>query len=93
MHGLVANHLLENEGLMILEKAVPPKLFNKAKRIALVVDLEWLSRIDEWRKRYGWPPPTLSDSVRQLVDQALEANGIKPKKIEPSGDKPKKVRK
>ena len=42
----MANHLLENEGLMILEKDVPPKLFNKAKRIALVVDLEWLSRID-----------------------------------------------
>ena len=61
---------------MILEKDVPPKLFNKAKRIALVVDLEWLSRIDEWRKRHGWPPPTVSDSVRQLVDQALELHRL-----------------
>jgi len=75
---------------MNLEKALPPKLFNKAKRIALVVDLEWLSRVDEWRKRHGWPPPTVSDSVRQLVDQALEANGIKPNKIEANGDKPAK---
>jgi hypothetical protein len=82
---------------MILGKAVPPKLFNKAKRIALVVDLEWLARIDEFRKRHGWPPPTVSDSVRQLVDIGLDAlaNGYKPKpkKIEPNGDKPKPKRK
>jgi hypothetical protein len=80
---------------MILEKALPPKLFNRAKRIALVVDLEWLSRIDEWRKRHGWPPPTVSDSVRQLVDIGLDAlaNGYKPKKIEPNGDKPAKPKK
>lgn len=80
---------------MSLGKAVPPKLFNKAKRIALVADLEWLSRIDEWRKRHGWPPPTVSDSVRQLVDIGLDAiaDGYKPKKIEPSHDKPKPKKK
>lgn len=80
---------------MILEKDVPPKLFNKAKRIALVVDLEWLARIDEYRKRHGWPPPTVSDSVRQLVDIGLAAlaDGYKPKppeKSAPNGDKSKK---
>jgi hypothetical protein len=71
-HGLVANHLLKNEGLMILEKAVPPKLANETKRIALVVDKEWLKRIGEWRRLQD-DFPTLSDSIRRLVDQALEA--------------------
>jgi hypothetical protein len=69
-------------GFMILGKGMPPKLANETKRIALVVDSEWLKRIAEWRKlQEGFP--TLSDSVRQLVDIGLKAEASdkpKPKK-------------
>lgn len=57
---------------MILDKGMPPKLANETKRIALVVDKEWLKRIAEWRKlQDGFP--TLSDSIRQLVEIGLKA--------------------
>jgi hypothetical protein len=75
---------------MILEQRMPPKLANETKRIALVVDAEWLKRIAGWRKlQEGFP--TLSDSVRQLVDIGLDAlaDGYKPKKTDAGTDKPK----
>jgi hypothetical protein len=71
---------------MILDKAVPPKLANETKRIALVVDAEWLKRIAVWRRQQE-DFPTLSDAIRRLVDQALDAP--KPRKSAPNGKKPK----
>lgn len=61
---------------------VVPRLAAHTQKINLLADKEWLSLIDEYRKRQGFPTPTRSDSIRRLVDQALEANGIrhKPKK-------------
>ena len=70
---------------MILDKGMPPKLANETKRIALVVDSEWLKRIAAWRRQQE-DFPTLSDAIRRLVDQGLDA----PSKV---GDKPKKARK
>jgi metal-responsive CopG/Arc/MetJ family transcriptional regulator len=64
--------------------ALPPKLADETQRINLIADRKWLDKIDEWRKRQGWPAPTRSDAIRRLVDQALDA---------PKGDKPKKPKK
>jgi hypothetical protein len=66
------------------------KLFANSQKINLLADKVWLGRIDEYRKREGFPTPTRSDVIRVLVTQALEAHGIKPKKIEPDGDRPKR---
>jgi hypothetical protein len=81
-HGLEANYLLKNEGLMMLGQRMPPKLFKDAKRIALVVDAEWLKKIASWRRHQSDPMPTTSDAIRQLVEIAFEAiaSGYKPKK-------------
>jgi hypothetical protein len=70
---------------MILDKGMPPKLANETKRIALVVDSEWLKRIGVWRRQQD-DFPTLSDAIRRLVDHGLDAPSN-------AGDKPKKVRK
>jgi hypothetical protein len=40
---------------MILEQRMPPKLANETKRIALVVDAEWLKRIAIWRRQQPDP--------------------------------------
>jgi hypothetical protein len=56
---------------MIPERRMPPKLANETKRIALVVDKEWLKRIADWR-RLQPEMPTTSDAIRKLVDWALD---------------------
>jgi hypothetical protein len=61
------------------------KLAENTKKIALVVDDAWLQRIADWR-RLQPEMPTMSDAIRRLVDQALDA-------ADTSGAKPKKVRK
>ncbi len=71
---------------MILEKALPPKLANETKRIALVVDKEWLKRIAEWR-RLQPEMPTTSDAIRKLVDWAIDMQSKE------NGDKPPKAKK
>jgi hypothetical protein len=67
---------------MILEKAVPPKLANETRRIALVVDAEWLKRIAIWRRQQPDPLPTMSDAIRRLVSDQLDA-------LSKASDKPK----
>jgi hypothetical protein len=84
-HGHQTNNCLRKEGSMIPEKRMPPKLFSKAKRIALVVSEDWLRKVGDWR-RVQPDFPTLSDAIRRLVDQALDT----PKGDKPSKSKPKK---
>lgn len=64
------------------KREVVPRLAAHTQKINLLADKDWLNLIDEYRKRQGFPTPTRSDAIRRLVDQALEANGIrhKPKK-------------
>jgi len=59
---------------------MPPKLANGVRRIAMVAPLEWLRRIDAWR-RHQPDMPNLSEAIRRLVETALdaEAKGGKPK--------------
>jgi hypothetical protein len=64
-------------------REVVPKLATHTQKINLLADKDWLDLIDEYRKRQGFPTPTRSDAIRRLVDQALEANGIKHKPKKP----------
>jgi metal-responsive CopG/Arc/MetJ family transcriptional regulator len=66
-------------------REVVPKLAAHTQKINLLADKDWLDLIDEYRKRQGFPTPTRSDAIRRLVDQALEANGIKHKPKKPKG--------
>lgn len=72
---------------MIQEKWMPPKLANETKRIALVVDKEWLRRIASWR-RLQEDMPTMSDAIRRLVDQALDAQNKASDKPKPKKGRP-----
>jgi hypothetical protein len=58
---------------------VVQKLAAHTQKISLLADKDWLALIDEYRKRQGFPTPTRSDTIRRLVDPALEVNSIKPK--------------
>jgi hypothetical protein len=63
------------------QREVVSKLAAHTQKINLLADKDWLDLIDEYRKRQGFPTPTRSDAIRRLVDQALEANGIKHKAL------------
>jgi hypothetical protein len=70
---------------MIQEKPVPPRIANEVQRIALVVPKELLKRIGAWRKRQE-DFPTLSDAVRRLITDQLDA-------LDKASDKPKPLKK
>jgi hypothetical protein len=59
-------------------------MFAKSKRIAIVVSEDWLQRVGTWRKQQA-DFPTLSDAIRKLVDQALDARADKPKPSKAKG--------
>ena len=62
-------------------RKVPPKLgAGKSKKINLVAEEAWLTKLDNWCKQQGWPVPTRSDAIRTLVERAIDADGLKPKK-------------
>jgi hypothetical protein len=50
----------------------------ETKRIALYAPAEWLKKINDWRRQQPDPIPNLSEAIRHLVDQALEAEGLGP---------------
>lgn len=69
---------------MILDRrGMPPKLAKETKRLNLVVDVEWVQKINIWRGRQP-DVPNLSEAIRVLVDAGLEAR-VKPDK--PKGKK------
>jgi hypothetical protein len=49
----------------------PPRISDDSQRINIIVDRKWLDLLDEWRKRQPGPPPTRSDAIRRIVEQAL----------------------
>ena len=61
---------------------VVAKLAAHTQKINLLADKAWLDRIDEYRKQQGFPTPTRSDAIRQLVDHGLDA-------VSKASDKPK----
>jgi hypothetical protein len=59
---------------------MPPKLATAVKKIAMIAPVDWLKRIDAWR-RHQPDMPNLSEAIRRLVELGLEASakGKKPK--------------
>jgi hypothetical protein len=47
-------------------------MVQNSERLNMVVPPAWLARIESWRAQQR-PIPTLSEAVRELVDQALDA--------------------
>jgi hypothetical protein len=48
------------------------KLANAVQRLQLIVPVDWLRRIDAWR-RHQPNLPSRSAAIRELVSQALDA--------------------
>jgi hypothetical protein len=67
---------------MILGLRMPPKLANGVRRIALIAPLDWIKKIDNWR-RHQPDVPGLSEAIRRLVELGLEAASKGEKKPKP----------
>jgi hypothetical protein len=66
--------------LMILGRLrMPPKLANGVRKIAMVAPLQWIAKIDAWR-RHQPDMPNLSEAIRRLVELGLEASSKGEKK-------------
>jgi hypothetical protein len=52
---------------------MPPKLAEGVKKIAMIAPLQWIARIDAWR-RHQPDMPNLSEAIRRLVELGLEAS-------------------
>lgn len=48
------------------------KLASSVQRLQLIAPVDWLRRIDAWRRRHEHLP-SRSAAIRELVNQALEA--------------------
>lgn len=59
---------------------MPPRLEagTTTERIQLKAPSSWVERVDEWRAQRR-PIPTRNEAIRILVDQALDAGGIRQK--------------
>ena len=66
--------------MMILGRLrMPPKLANGVRKIAMVAPLQWIAKIDAWR-RHQPDMPNLSEAIRRLVELGLEASSKGEKK-------------
>jgi hypothetical protein len=54
------------------------KLASAVRRLQLIAPVDWLKRIDAWR-RHQPNLPSRSEAIRTLVTQALDAPEKKPK--------------
>jgi hypothetical protein len=77
--------MLGDEGLMIPEDRMPPKLANEIKRLQLVVPKEWLAEVEAWRRRRPDPMPNTSEAIRHLVKLGLKADAVDKPKKKPKG--------
>jgi metal-responsive CopG/Arc/MetJ family transcriptional regulator len=48
------------------------KLASAVKRLQLIAPVDWLKRIDAWRRHHP-NLPSRSEAIRELVTQALDA--------------------
>ena len=54
-------------------RKMPPKLADKVKRIGVIAPMEWLAKIDGWRRQQPDPMPNLSEAYRRLIEKGLDA--------------------
>jgi hypothetical protein len=65
---------------MILDRRrMVAKLASAVKRLQLIAPVDWLKRIDAWR-RHQPNLPSRSEAIRVLVDRGLEAEARGEKK-------------
>jgi hypothetical protein len=65
---------------MILgQKRMVAKLASAVKRLQLIAPVDWLKRIDAWR-RHQPNLPSRSEAIRTLVERGLEADARGEKK-------------
>ena len=62
-------------------KRMPKKLAAEIKRLQLIAPVEWLGKIETWRRHQPSPMPNTSEAIRRLVELGLKAD---------AGDKPPK---
>jgi hypothetical protein len=55
------------------------KLASAVQRLNLIAPVDWLKRIDQWRRRQP-NLPTRSEAIRTLVERGLEAEARGEKK-------------
>jgi hypothetical protein len=58
--------------MMILDRRMVAKLASAVQRLNLIAPLDWLKRIDAWR-RHQPDLPSRSEAIRRPVDLGLEA--------------------
>jgi hypothetical protein len=64
---------------------MPPKLAEGVRKITLIAPLDWLSKVDRWRRHQpDHQMPNMSEAIRRLVEKGLEAEAKEAK-----GKKPK----
>jgi rRNA maturation endonuclease Nob1 len=51
---------------------MPTKLDGEIQRLNMVVPTAWVKKVDDWRRKEP-DLPNLSEAIRRLVEQALEA--------------------
>ena len=61
---------------------MPPKLATAVKKIAMIAPVDWLKRIDAWR-RHQPDMPNLSEAIRRLVELGLDSGKPKGKPRKP----------
>lgn len=54
------------------------KLASAVQRLNLIAPVDWLKRIDAWRRKEP-NLPTRSEAIRRLVEIALDAEGARDK--------------
>lgn len=60
-------------GTFTMGLRMPPKLADGVKKIAMIAPLQWIAKIDAWR-RHQPDMPNLSEAIRRLVELGLEAS-------------------
>jgi metal-responsive CopG/Arc/MetJ family transcriptional regulator len=71
--------------MMILgRRRMVAKLASAVRRLQLIAPVDWLKRIDAWR-RHQPDMPNRSEAIRTLVIQALDAADRHDKKPKPKG--------
>ena len=62
-------------------REMPPKLADKVKRIGVIAPMEWLAKIDAWRRQQPDPMPNLSEAYGDWIEKGLDAEAKgKPKR-------------
>jgi hypothetical protein len=55
-------------------RSMVKKLADQVERLNMRVPAAWRKRIDKWREKQPFPPPSLSEAIRRLVELGLDAD-------------------